>query len=143
MSIDLNLMATDVEGINVSVFSHTFETTVEAADWWNKFSKMTTLQGDDVRDVIVGTRDVYVGTEHELKNADGEYTHLTLMIEGRETKKYEKRFGDLYVDEIIEMGDGQFQLNGKDVDGKATWMTVHLVDKTTFRQSSVGVDPES
>jgi hypothetical protein len=138
----------------ITLLEKEFKSVDEALNWWGFFRGMTGLQDESVKEVIEATTNEYVGTEHELTNKDGDYSTIGIAIEGTvkpeppKPRMFEQRVPDLYVDEIINMGDGQFQLNGQSWtnDGtkkKNTWMTVHVSNKTTIRESSVGTDDDS
>lgn len=117
----------------VEVIDKHFLKSEEAVAWW-KASGFNDGDGS-VLDVLQAAKDEYVGTEHELmtprsskrRHDPAGYTNLWCCIEGQEGRDtFHDRFKDLYVEEIIDMGDGDFQLNGKDVDGRRVWQSIHL-----------------
>jgi len=131
----------------VDLIKEKFELVEEALNWWNVFQEMTGLRDDLVKEILEACATEYVGTEHELKTKDGLYSSIGLSIEGQvDVKTFDRRLPDFYVDEIIYMGDQQYQLNGHthhyDPKPKATWMTVHLNGNVDFRPSKVIDLPE-
>lgn len=133
----------------VKVLEKTFEQSEIAVMWWED----TGFNDGDgsVLDVLRAARGEYVGTEHEIMtpnahkdgHSDGGYTKLWCCIEGQEGKDtFDDRFKDLFVEEIVYMGDGQYQLNGKDIDGRRVWQSVHLKKDCKFKVSEVIHLPE-
>jgi hypothetical protein len=73
-------------------------------------------------------------TEMVLRNADFPWDDF---IEGKDT--FDDRFPDLYVEEIIDMGDGDFQLNGRDLNRRRVWQSIYLRDVKFMRRQDAKV----
>lgn len=134
----------------VEVIDKKFETANQALAWWVK----TGFNDGDgsVEEVLKAARTEYVGTEHEImtpsstkrRHGHAGYTKMWCCIEGQEGKDtFDDRFRDLYVEEIIDMGEGDYQLNGKDTDGRRVWQSIHLKGNVVMRASELKGMPPS
>lgn len=127
----------------VPVIDKKFELSQDAVAWW-KLTGFNDGSGS-VQEVLIAAKDEYVGTEHELMTPDahthkpqgneGGYTRLWCCIEGQEGKDtFDERYKDMVVDEIVFLSNSKdVQLNGKDLNGKRVWMTLHLHDNMKLR----------
>jgi len=124
----------------VTVIDKSFETSEAAVIWWED----TNFNSNRVLEVLNAAKEEYVGTEHEIMNAanDG-YTNLWCCIEGQEGKDtFDDRLKDLDVQEIVWMGDNQFQLNGLTLDGRRVWQSIRLMTGFQMNSSKVINLPE-
>lgn len=133
----------------VQVIDKKFEKADDAVLWWRDCGFN---DGDgSVEEVLIAAENEYVGTEHEIMtpsarkdgHSDGGYTKMWCCIEGQEGKDtYDERYKDLVLEQIIFMGDGQYQLNGKDINGRKVWMSVYMRSDVKFKVSEVIHLPE-
>lgn len=115
-----------------------FEEVNDALEWWRRLSEISHLRDKDVEEVIKATATEYVGTEHELMTTEGDYTSLILCIEGQVGEKtFDARFKDMIIHEIVNLGNSQFTLNGKDLAGRHVWQSVVLHPNCTMRKGNL------
>lgn len=135
----------------VKIIDKKFEFAQQAGGWWEE----TGFNDGDgsVLSVLQAAEKGYVGTEHEIMtsdsktggsgNQDGGYTKLWCCIEGQQGKDtFDDRLKDLTVDEIVFMGDGHWQLNGRTLDDKKVWQSIYLMSNVRIKVSETINFPE-
>jgi hypothetical protein len=65
-----------------------------------------------------------VDPELEIRDRNGVYTNFMICIRGHQDV-FDERYKDLTLSKVLHLGDGDFQVEGLNTDGKRVWMLVH------------------